>query len=79
MVCLGFKTLAAGWKVRMNPLSYGGTPTQSFWQLNYREVYSRQDRRMKLARKFSANCTICIFAKLLSTQMELNPPYPFHP
>ena len=26
MVCLGFKPGAAGWKARMNPLSYGGTP-----------------------------------------------------
>ena len=28
MVCLGVKLEAAGWKVQMNPLSYGGTPTQ---------------------------------------------------
>ena len=27
MVCLGFEPWAAGWKARMNPLSYGGTPT----------------------------------------------------
>ena len=26
MVCLGFEQGAAGWKARMNPLSYGGTP-----------------------------------------------------
>ena len=26
MVCLGFEPGAAGWKVQMNPLSYGGTP-----------------------------------------------------
>ena len=25
-MCLGFKPRAAGWKVRTNPLSYGGTP-----------------------------------------------------
>ena len=33
MVCLGFKPGAAGWKVQMNPLSYGGTPLQSFFQI----------------------------------------------
>ena len=26
MVCLGLEPGAAGWKVQMNPLSYGGTP-----------------------------------------------------
>ena len=26
MACLGVKPRAAGWKVQMNPLSYGGTP-----------------------------------------------------
>ena len=26
MVYLGFEPGAAGWKVRTNPLSYGGTP-----------------------------------------------------
>ena len=26
MVCLGFEIGAKGWKVQMNPLSYGGTP-----------------------------------------------------
>ena len=30
MVCLGFKHRAAGWKVQMNPLSYGGTPKRFF-------------------------------------------------
>ena len=25
MVCLGIKPRASGWKVQMNPLSYGGT------------------------------------------------------
>ena len=33
MVCLGFKPGAAGWKVQMNPLSYGVTPLQSFFQI----------------------------------------------
>ena len=27
MVCLGIEPGAAGWKARMNPLSYGGTPS----------------------------------------------------
>ena len=27
MVSLGFEPGAAGWKVRTNPLSYGGTPS----------------------------------------------------
>ena len=26
MVCLGHEPGAAGWKVQINPLSYGGTP-----------------------------------------------------
>ena len=26
MVCLGFDPGVAGWKARMNPLSYGGSP-----------------------------------------------------
>ena len=26
MVCLGLKPGAAGWKAKMNPLSYGGIP-----------------------------------------------------
>ena len=28
MVCLGLEPGAAGWKVQMNPLSYGGTPEE---------------------------------------------------
>ena len=31
MVCLGFEPGAAGWKARTNPLSYGGTPVQTFF------------------------------------------------
>ena len=31
MVCLGFEPGAAGWKVRTNPLSYGGTPRDMFF------------------------------------------------
>ena len=30
MVCLGLEPGVAGWKAQMNPLSYGGTPNQSF-------------------------------------------------
>ena len=30
MVCLGFEPGAAGWKAQMNPLSYGGTPQDTF-------------------------------------------------
>ena len=33
MVSLGFEPGAAGWKVRTNPLSYGGTPVCSFFDL----------------------------------------------
>ena len=30
MACLGVKPRAAGWKAKTNPLSYGGTPINSF-------------------------------------------------
>ena len=30
MMCLGIEPGAAGWKARMNPLSYGGTPISVF-------------------------------------------------
>ena len=35
MGCLGLKPGAAGWKLSMNPLSYGGTPTVMFLSPEY--------------------------------------------
>ena len=36
MVCLGFEPGGAGWTARMNPLSYGGTPTPRNFNKNIR-------------------------------------------
>ena len=35
MVCLGFKPGTAQWKAHTNPLSYGGTPTDSFFKMDF--------------------------------------------
>ena len=38
MVCFGLEPSAAGWKVQTNPLSYGGTPKQHFYSIQFTDI-----------------------------------------
>ena len=42
MVCLGLKPGAAGWKARMNTLSYSGTPISDCYPTAYYEEFQKR-------------------------------------